>query len=94
MINLDGNILARLLRILFKYTTQKLHINYINKPNYCVSLSRYEKNNTYIEDNTMTLKELRKVHNMMRIECAKYLRVPLHTYQNYEGDDVKTDTIK
>lgn len=36
----------------------------------------------------MTLKELRKVHNMMQIECAKYLGVPLRTYQNYDGDDV------
>lgn len=42
----------------------------------------------------MTLRELRKFHNMTQIECAKYLSIPLRTYQNYERDDVNTNTIK
>lgn len=36
----------------------------------------------------MQLKELRKSYNMTQAECAKYLGIPLCTYQNYERDDV------
>ena len=35
----------------------------------------------------MTLTELRKKHNMTQVACAKYLGIPLRTYQNYERDD-------
>lgn len=42
----------------------------------------------------MTLKELRKRHNMTQVECAKYLGIPLRTYQNYESDNVNPNTIK
>ncbi|MCD8308345.1 MAG: nucleotidyltransferase domain-containing protein [Clostridia bacterium] len=42
----------------------------------------------------MTLKELRKQLNLTQEECAKALGVPLRTYQNYERDDVNTQSIK
>ncbi len=34
----------------------------------------------------MTLKELRKEKKLTQIECAKYLGIPIRTYQNYETD--------
>ena len=34
----------------------------------------------------MTLKELRKTKKLTQAECAKYLGIPLRTYQNYETD--------
>lgn len=42
----------------------------------------------------MTLKELRKQKKITQSECAKYLGVPLRTYQNYEVDESKIGTIK
>lgn len=42
----------------------------------------------------MTLKTLRKSKNLTQIECAKYLGIPLRTYQNYENDPTKIDSIK
>ena len=42
----------------------------------------------------MTLKELRKQKKLTQIECAKYLGIPLRTYQNYETDEAKFNTIK
>lgn len=42
----------------------------------------------------MTLKELRKQKKLTQSECAKYLGVPLRTYQNYETDASKENTIK
>lgn len=42
----------------------------------------------------MTLKELRKQKKLTQIECAKYLGIPLRTYQNYETDEKKSETIK
>ena len=36
----------------------------------------------------ITLRELRKKHNMTHVASAKYLGIPLRTYQNYERDDV------
>ncbi len=42
----------------------------------------------------MTLKELRKKHGLTQEECAKYLDIPIRTYQNYERDDVNTQSIK
>ena len=42
----------------------------------------------------MTLKELRKQKGLTQNESAAYLGVPLRTYQNYENDDKKRDTIK
>lgn len=42
----------------------------------------------------MTLKQLRKGHNITQVECAKYLRIPLRTYQYYERDDANQNTIK
>ncbi|MCD8209405.1 MAG: nucleotidyltransferase domain-containing protein [Coprobacillus sp.] len=41
-----------------------------------------------------TLKELRKQTNMSQAEAATFLNVPLRTYQNYENDPRKVDTIK
>lgn len=42
----------------------------------------------------MTLKELRKKHKLTQEECAKYLGVPVRTYQNYERADVDTQSMK
>ena len=42
----------------------------------------------------MTLRELRKHKNLTQIECAKYLGIPVRTYQNYETDESKKDTMK
>ena len=42
----------------------------------------------------MTLKELRKSKNLTQAACAEYLNMPLRTYQNYENDKNKTETMK
>ena len=42
----------------------------------------------------MTLKELRKQKKLTQIECAKYLGIPLRTYQNYETDASKAKSMK
>lgn len=42
----------------------------------------------------MTLKELRKNKKLTQAECAKYLEIPLRTYQNYETDISKQGTMK
>lgn len=42
----------------------------------------------------MTLKELRKLKNLTQIECAKYLGIPIRTYQNYETDASKASSMK
>lgn len=42
----------------------------------------------------MTLKELRKMKKLTQAACAKYLGIPLRTYQNYETDASKVGSIK
>lgn len=42
----------------------------------------------------MTLKELRKNNHLTQANCAKFLDIPLRTYQNYEADKNKTNSIK
>ena len=42
----------------------------------------------------MTLKELRKQKKLTQIECAKYLGIPVRTYQNYETDESKASSMK
>lgn len=42
----------------------------------------------------MTLKELRKQQNMTQKECADFLGIPLRTYQNYETDIKKVQSLK
>ena len=42
----------------------------------------------------MTLKELRKKNKLTQAACAEYLGVPLRTYQNYETQPAKIDSIK
>lgn len=42
----------------------------------------------------MTLKDLRKSKNLTQAECARYLGIPLRTYQNYETVDAKSDSMK
>lgn len=42
----------------------------------------------------MTLKELRKKNKLTQVACAEYLGVPLRTYQNYETQPAKIDSIK
>ena len=42
----------------------------------------------------MTLKELRKSKKLTQSECAKFLGIPLRTYQNYETDEFKVNTMK
>lgn len=42
----------------------------------------------------MTLKDLRKQKKLTQIECSDYLGIPLRTYQTYETDERKKDSIK
>lgn len=42
----------------------------------------------------MTLKEIRKKKHLTQIECSKYLGIPNRTYQNYENDITKQNSIK
>lgn len=42
----------------------------------------------------MTLRELRKQKKMTQVECAKYLGIPVRTYQNYESDQSKSSSMK
>ncbi len=42
----------------------------------------------------MTLKELRTQKRLTQSECAKYVGMPLRTYQVYECDETKVGTIK
>ncbi len=42
----------------------------------------------------MTLKELRKHKKLTQAECARYLGMPLRTYQNYEADRSKASSMK
>ena len=42
----------------------------------------------------MTLKDLRKQKRLTQAACAKYLGIPLRTYQNYETDASKVDSMK
>lgn len=42
----------------------------------------------------MTLNELRKKKKLTQAACAKYLGIPLRTYQNYETDVSKVGSIK
>lgn len=42
----------------------------------------------------MTLRELRKSKKLTQAECAKYLGIPLRTYQNYETDPAKSTSMK
>lgn len=42
----------------------------------------------------MLLKELRKQKKLTQVECAKYLGIPVRTYQNYENDHSKSTTMK
>ena len=42
----------------------------------------------------MTLKALRKQKKLTQSACAQYLGVPLRTYQNYETDAAKENSIK
>ena len=40
------------------------------------------------------LRTLRKQKKLTQVECAKYLGIPIRTYQNYETDEKKQDTPK
>jgi len=42
----------------------------------------------------MTLKELRTQNKLTQVECARYLGVPVRTYQNYEVDKKKRTSMK
>ena len=42
----------------------------------------------------MTLKEIRKLYKLSQIDCAKFLGVSRRTYQNYETDPSKENSIK
>lgn len=42
----------------------------------------------------MTLRELRKQKKLTQVQCAAYLGVPPRTYQNYETDTRKQDSLK
>ena len=47
-----------------------------------------------IEVMKLTLKELRKQKKLTQIACAKYLGIPVRTYQNYETDVSKMGSMK
>lgn len=47
-----------------------------------------------IEVIILTLKELRKEKKLTQVECAKYLGIPVRTYQNYETDESKVVSMK
>lgn len=42
----------------------------------------------------MSLKELRISKKLTQVESAKYLGIPIRTYQNYENDESKRNSIK
>ncbi|MBQ3086046.1 MAG: nucleotidyltransferase domain-containing protein [Clostridia bacterium] len=42
----------------------------------------------------MTLRDLRRSKKLTQEECARYLGIPLRTYQNYETDHAKAGTMK
>lgn len=42
----------------------------------------------------MNLKELRLKKGLTQVDCAKYLGIPVRTYQNYENDKNKSTSIK
>lgn len=42
----------------------------------------------------MTLKELRKQKKLTQAKCSEYLGIPNRTYQNYENDMNKQDSMK
>ena len=42
----------------------------------------------------MSLRKLRKEKKLTQAECARYLGVPLRTYQNYETDPARAGSIK
>ncbi len=42
----------------------------------------------------MTLQELRKRKKLTQADCAAYLSIPLRTYQNYENDIRKQNSLK
>ena len=50
--------------------------------------------NHFRGEEKVTLKELRKQKKLTQIECAKYLGIPVRTYQNYETDISKVDSMK
>ena len=47
-----------------------------------------------VEVMKMTLRSLRKQKKMTQVECAKYLGIPIRTYQNYELDESKSSSMK
>lgn len=42
----------------------------------------------------VNLRELRKQKGLTQQKCADFLGIPLRTYQNYENDRLKSDSIK
>ena len=42
----------------------------------------------------LTLKELRKQKKLTQVACAAYLGIPVRTYQNYETDISKSNSMK
>ena len=47
-----------------------------------------------IMSSEVKLRTLRKQKKLTQVECAKYLGIPVRTYQNYETDEKKQDTPK
>ena len=42
----------------------------------------------------VNLRELRKQKGLTQQKCADFIGIPLRTYQNYENDKLKSDSIK
>lgn len=74
------------MRKIFFKNTQKLRI----------AIAQFKKlwYNRYRGEEKVTLKELRKQKKMTQAECATYLGIPVRTYQNYETDISKADSMK
>lgn len=73
------------MRELYFENTQKLRIYIAYFYLMCYDNHRGDK---------MTLRELRKQKKMTQVECAKYLGIPVRTYQNYETDESKSCSMK
>lgn len=82
---ISANVNTQKLRKNILENTQKLRVDVVIFA-YCGIL--------VIEVIKMTLRDLRKQKDLTQIECAKYLGMPVRTYQNYETDESKARSMK
>lgn len=86
----------RLCVFIFELIRKSCVFYFLKTRNFCVFLLclnlRYSI--LIIEVIILTLKELRKEKKLTQVECAKYLGIPVRTYQNYETDESKVESMK